>query len=166
MGSRGSVIPFFLSKRDSGILPITHKDMTRFNISLQAGVDLVMYAIEHHLGGEIFIPKIPSYRILDVAKAIAPNAKLEEIGIRPGEKLHEEMITQTDALNTIDLGRYYAILPSVSFNHTREQYLEHHHAVPVPYGFHYSSDINTEWETIESLREKIVEFCDPDFKVQ
>lgn len=166
MGSRGSVIPFFLSKRDSGVLPITHKDMTRFNISLQAGVDLVMYAIEHHLGGEIFIPKIPSYRILDVAKAIAPNAKLEEIGIRPGEKLHEEMITQTDALNTIDLGRYYAILPSVSFNHTREQYLEHHHAVPVPYGFHYSSDINTEWESIESLREKIVEFCDPDFKVQ
>lgn len=166
MGSRGSVIPFFLGKRNSGVLPITHKDMTRFNISLQAGVDLVMYAIEHHLGGEIFIPKIPSYRILDVAKAIAPNAKLEEIGIRPGEKLHEEMITQTDALNTIDLGRYYAILPSVSFNHTREQYLEHHHAVPVPNGFHYSSDINTEWESVESLREKIVEFCDPDFKAQ
>lgn len=166
MGSRGSVIPFFLRKRETGVLPITHMDMTRFNISLQAGVNLVMYAIQNHLGGEIFIPKIPSYRILDVAKAIAPNAKLEDIGIRPGEKLHEEMITPTDALNTIDLGDYYAILPSVSFNHTREQYLEHHHATPVPNGFHYSSDINTEWETVESLREKIVEFCDPEFKVK
>ncbi len=168
MGSRGSVIPFFIHKRDNGVneLAITDMLMTRFNISLQAGVDLVMYAIGHHLGGEIFIPKIPSYHIVDVAKAIAPNIPLVEVGIRPGEKLHEEMITVTDALNTIDLGQYYAILPSVSFKHQREEYLQHHQAVPVPQGFHYSSDQNEEWETVETLRAKIKEFVDPNFEVK
>ncbi len=168
MASRGSVIPFFIHKRDNGVkeLPITDMRMTRFNISLQAGVDLVMYAIGHHLGGEIFIPKIPSYHIVDVAKAIAPNIPLVEVGIRPGEKLHEEMITVTDALNTIDLGQYYAILPSVSFKHQREEYLQHHQAVPVPQGFHYSSDQNEEWETVETLRAKIKEFVDPNFEVK
>ena len=168
MGSRGSVIPFFIHKRDNGVkeLPITDMRMTRFNISLQAGVDLVMYAIGHHLGGEIFIPKIPSYHIVDVAKAIAPNIPLVEVGIRPGEKLHEEMITVTDALNTIDLGQYYAILPSVSFKHQREEYLQHHQAVPVPQGFHYSSDQNEERETVETLRAKIKEFVDPNFEVK
>ena len=168
MGSRGSVIPFFINKRDSGVkeLPITDMRMTRFNISLQAGVDLVMFAIGHHLGGEIFIPKIPSYHIVDVAKAIAPNLPQVEVGIRPGEKLHEEMITATDAMNTIDLGRYYAILPSVSFKHQREEYLEHHQAKLVPEGFHYSSDQHEEWETVESLRTKIKEFVDPNFKVK
>ena len=168
MGSRGSVIPFFINKRDSGVkeLPITDMRMTRFNISLQAGVDLVMFAIGHHLGGEIFIPKIPSYHIVDVAKAIAPNLPQVEVGIRPGEKLHEEMITATDAMNTIDLGRYYAILPSVAFKHQREEYLEHHQAKLVPEGFHYSSDQNEEWETVESLRTKIKEFVDPNFKVK
>ena len=167
MGSRGSVIPFFIHKRDNGVkeLPITDMRMTRFNISLQAGVDLVMYAIGHHLGGEIFIPKIPSYHIVDVAKAIAPNIPLVEVGIRPGEKLHEEMITVTDALNTIDLGQYYAILPSVSFKHQREEYLQHHQAVPVPQGFHYSSDQNEEWETVETLRAKIKEFVDQNFEL-
>ena len=160
MGSRGSVIPFFISKRDSGAkeLPITDMRMTRFNISLQAGVSLVMYAIGHHLGGEIFIPKIPSYHIVDVAKAIAPELPLIEIGIRPGEKLHEEMITPTDALNTIDLGDYYAILPSVSYYYTREDYMKHHDAKPVPDNFHYSSDKNGEWETVESMRENIKKF--------
>ena len=168
MGSRGSVIPFFIHKRDNGVkeLPITDMRMTRFNSPLQAGVDLVMYAIGHHLGGEIFIPKIPSYHIVDVAKAIAPNIPLVEVGIRPGEKLHEEMITVTDALNTIDLGQYYAILPSVSFKHQREEYLQHHQAVPVPQGFHYSSDQNEEWETVETLRAKIKEFVDPNFEVK
>lgn len=168
MGSRGSVIPFFINKRDHGVkeLPITDMRMTRFNISLQAGVDLVMFAIGHHLGGEIFIPKIPSYHIVDVAKAIAPNIPQVEVGIRPGEKLHEEMITATDALNTIDLGPYYAILPSVSFKHQREEYLQHHQAVPVPQGFHYSSDQNEEWETVETLRAKIKEFVDPNFEVK
>ncbi|MFA0372851.1 polysaccharide biosynthesis protein, partial [Vibrio sp. 10N.222.54.F6] len=105
------VIPFFLEKRKDGILPITHKEMTRFNISLQDGVNLVMFALDNHLGGEIFIPKIPSYKILDIAEAVAPECETRDVGIRPGEKLHEEMITDTDSLNTIDLGPYYAILP-------------------------------------------------------
>ncbi len=168
MGSRGSVIPFFISKRDNGAteLPITDMRMTRFNISLQAGVDLVLWAIENHLGGEIFIPKIPSYHIKDVATAIAPNLPQVEVGIRPGEKLHEEMITATDALNTIDIGKYYAILPSVSFKYNREDYIRHHNAVPVPDGFHYSSDKNEEWETVETMREKIKEFVDPNFVVK
>ena len=168
MGSRGSVIPFFLNKRDQGAaeLPITNMKMTRFNISLEAGVKLVMFAIGHHLGGELFIPKIPSYHIVDVAKAIAPNLPLREIGIRPGEKLHEEMITVTDALNTIDLGKYYAILPSVSYKYTQEEYIIHHHATLVPQGFHYSSDKNEEWETVESMREKIKKYVDPDFEVK
>ena len=168
MGCRGCVIPFFISKRDSGAkeLPITDMRMTRFNISLQAGVSLVMYAIGHHLGGEIFIPKIPSYHIVDVAKAIAPELPLIEIGIRPGEKLHEEMITPTDALNTIDLGDYYAILPSVSYYYTREEYMKHHDAKPVPDNFHYSSDKNGEWETVESMRENIKKFVDPNFDVR
>lgn len=168
MGSRGSVIPFFISKRDNGAteLPITDMRMTRFNISLQAGVDLVLWAIEHHLGGEIFIPKIPSYHIKDVATAIAPNLPQVEVGIRPGEKLHEEMITPTDALNTIDIGRYYAILPSVSYMHTQQDYIDHHKGMLVPDGFHYSSDNNEEWETVETMREKIKEFVDPNFVVK
>lgn len=165
MGSRGSVIPFFMDRRKEGVIPITHEDMTRFNISLQAGVDLVMFAIENHLGGEIFVPKIPSYRITTIAKAIAPNCKTDIVGIRPGEKLHEEMITETDALNTIDLGKYYAILPSVSFSHTNDDYIEHHKATKVPYGFKYNSGTNTEWETVETLREKIIEHVNPDFQV-
>lgn len=168
MGSRGSVIPFFIKKRDQNAteLPITDMRMTRFNISLEAGVALVMYALGHHLGGEIFIPKIPSYRITDVATAIAPNLKQVEVGIRPGEKLHEEMITVTDSLDTIDLGEYYAILPSVSYKHTREEFLKHHNAKMVKEGFHYSSDKNTEWETIDTLRKKIKKYVDPDFEVR
>jgi UDP-N-acetylglucosamine 4,6-dehydratase/5-epimerase len=166
MGSRGSVIPFFMGRKSSGTLPITHKEMTRFNISLQAGVDMVMFAIENHLGGEIFIPKIPSYRILDVAKAIGPNCELIDVGIRPGEKLHEEMITDTDSLNTIDLGDYYAILPSVSFSYTQEQYLKHHNALMVPFGFKYNSGTNVDWETANSLSELIKEHVDPEFEAQ
>ena len=168
MGSRGSVIPFFINKRDSGaeFLPITDMRMTRFNISLEEGVAMVMYALGHHLGGEIFVPKIPSYKITDVATAIAPNLPQKEVGIRPGEKLHEEMITVTDALDTIDLGRYYVILPSVSFTHTREEFIAHHNAKPVPFGFHYSSDNNDEWETVDSMREKIRKFVDPNFVVK
>jgi len=168
MGSRGSVIPFFIKKRDNGedFLPITDMRMTRFNISLEDGVALVMFAIGHHLGGEIFIPKIPSYRICDVATAIAPNMKQVEVGIRPGEKLHEEMITATDSLDTIDLGRYYAILPSVSFQYSREDFLKHHNAKYVEQGFHYSSDNNTEWETVESMRENIKKYVDPNFVVK
>lgn len=163
MGSRGSVIPLFLSKKTDSELPITHREMTRFNISLQDGVDMVMYAIENHLGGEIFIPKIPSYRILDVAEAIAPNSKIKDVGIRPGEKLHEEMITDTDALNTIDLGKYYAILPSISLVYLEQEFMDHHNGVKVPFGFRYNSAENSEWETVDSIREKIKKYIDPNF---
>ena len=164
MGSRGSVIPFFMDRRECGVLPITHPDMTRFNISLQAGVDMVMYAIGHHLGGEIFVPKIPSYRILDIAAAIAPSCRTEIVGIRPGEKLHEEMITATDSLSTIDLGKYYVIMPSVSMIHSHDEFMRHHNAKPVQEGFQYNSGTNEEWETVESLREKIREYVDPEFQ--
>ncbi len=165
MGSRGSVIPFFLNKRSEGVLPITHEEMTRFNISLQDGVNMVMYALENHLGGEIFVPKIPSYKIMDIATAVAPECKTNVVGIRPGEKLHEEMITDTDSLNTIDLGKYYAILPSVSFTYSEDEYLSHHKAQKVPFGFKYNSGTNTEWETVESLRELVKEHVDPNFTV-
>ena len=127
---------------------------------------MVMYAIGHHLGGEIFIPKIPSYRICDVATAIAPNIPQKEVGIRPGEKLHEEMITATDALETIDLGKYYVIMPSVSYMYKREDYIQHHNAKLVPEGFHYSSDANEDWETPETMREKIRKYVDPNFVVK
>ena len=167
MGSRGSVIPLFIKLRDEGAkeLPITDMRMTRFNISLQEGVDLVMWALGHHLGGELFIPKIPSYKITDVAKAIAPNLPLKEIGIRPGEKLHEEMITPTDSLSTIDIGKYYAILPSVSFRYEVEDYLKHHHGKFVPQGFYFASDNNQDWDTVETLRAKFSQVI-PGFEVK
>ena len=165
MGSRGSVIPFFIEKKKEGVIPITHEEMTRFNISLQDGVNMVMYAIQNHLGGEIFVPKIPSYKTIDVAEAIAPECKKKIIGIRPGEKLHEEMITDTDSLNTIDLGKYYAILPSISFTYKENDYIEHHKAHKVPFGFKYNSGTNTEWESVKSLRSLIKEHVDPDFIV-
>ncbi|MBO6979368.1 MAG: UDP-N-acetylglucosamine 4,6-dehydratase (inverting) [Prochlorococcus marinus XMU1428] len=112
MGSRGSVIPFFINKAKTGILPITDKSMTRFNIILDEAVEMVVWALKNCLGGEIFVPKIPSYRILDLAEAIGPSCKHEYIGLRPGEKIHEEMISKSDGPSTIDLGKYYAILPS------------------------------------------------------
>ena len=164
MGSRGSVIPFFMNKKSCGILPITHPEMTRFNISLQSGVDMVMYALEHHLGGEIFVPKIPSYRILDIAEAVGPECETPVVGIRPGEKLHEEMITDTDSLNTIDLGKYYAILPSVSFARNESDYLLHHKAKKVPFGFTYNSGTNSKWETVDSLRDLIKEHVEAHFQ--
>lgn len=166
MGSRGSVIPFFMKKREDGELPITHMEMTRFNISLEDGVAVVMYAIENAIGGEIFVPKIPSYKIVDVAKAIGPSCTLTDVGIRPGEKLHEEMITETDSLSTIDIGKYYAILPSVSFSHTREDYIKHYSAKEVPFGFRYNSGTNDEWETVETIREKIKNCVDPHFEAK
>jgi FlaA1/EpsC-like NDP-sugar epimerase len=101
---------------------------------------------------------------MDVARAIAPSCRTEIIGIRPGEKLHEEMITETDALNTIDLGDRYVILPTISYANSKEKYLEHHKATAVPAGFRYNSGTNTQWETIESLREEILRHCDPAFK--
>ena len=163
MGSNGSVIPFFLKKRETGIIPITHPNMTRFNISLQGGVDMVMHAIENSWGGEIFIPKIPSYRIMDIAKAVAPSCKYEIIGIRPGEKIHEEMITSSDSYNTYDLGKYYTILPSVP-NFNLEEFILSFSASKVTDGFSYDSGTNTEWETIDSLRSLISEHVDSKFE--
>jgi UDP-N-acetylglucosamine 4,6-dehydratase/5-epimerase len=152
LGSRGSVIPHFINKRSEGVLNLTDTEMTRFNILLTHGVEMVLFALNNHLGGEIFVPKIPSYKILDVVEAVAPECRTVVTGIRPGEKLHEEMITTTDSLNTVDLGDYYAILPAVSLNVTSDEYLRHHNATPVPKGFAYNSNSNSEWETVESLR--------------
>lgn len=165
MGSRGSVIPFFLEKRKNGILPITDERMTRFNISLEEGVDMVLHAIQYAWGGEIFVPKIPSYRINDVAKAIGPDCKIEYTGIRPGEKIHEEMITESDSFSTIDLGKYYAILPQVPNQWTKEQYLLEKNAKEVPVGFKYNSGTNDEWLSVEQLRELIKKHMDPKFTV-
>lgn len=164
MGSNGSVIPFFIQKRKEGVLPITDETMTRFNISLQGGVDMVMHALEHAWGGEIFVPKIPSYKITDVADAIGPNCKKEVIGMRPGEKIHEEMITESDSFYTWDLGRYYVILPA-THKWNLEDFTKQFNAVKVPYGFKYNSGENTEWETIETLRELIKIHVDSNFEV-
>lgn len=164
MGSNGSVIPFFLQKKSSGTLPITDPEMTRFNISLQGGVDMVMHALQYAWGGEIFIPKIPSYRILDVAKAVAPQAILKIVGIRPGEKVHEEMITPSDSFYTYDLGKYYTILPAVPTWDINE-YLKNFSAIKVESGFSYNSGENTEWESIESLRQLIKIHVDPNFEI-
>lgn len=154
MGSRGSVIPFFLAKRKEGTLPITDPAMTRFNISLAEGVDMVIWAISNAIGGEILVPKIPSYRITDVATAIAPDCKQEVVGIRPGEKIHEEMITASDSHNTIDIGKYFAILPS-SDTALREAYLARAGSRPVEAGFSYNSGTNPEFLTVAQLRELI-----------
>lgn len=151
MGSRGSVIPYFLDRRASGVLPITDPTMTRFNISLDEGVDMVLWAFENALGGEIFVPKIPSYRILDVAEAIAPECEKRIVGIRPGEKIHEEMITSSDSLNTVDLGDYYAILPSAG-EYSPDSYLALRAGAKVAPGFCYNSGSNDAFLSVEELR--------------
>jgi UDP-N-acetylglucosamine 4,6-dehydratase (inverting) len=164
MGSNGSVIPFFLKKRQEGVLPITVPNMTRFNISLQGGVDMVMHALDHAWGGEILVPKIPSYRIMDIAEAIGPDCEKPVIGIRPGEKIHEEMITASDSFYTYDLGKYYAILPS-THKWKLQDYIEHFQAKKVEMGFRYNSGENMEWETVDSLRKLIKEHVDASFGV-
>jgi UDP-N-acetylglucosamine 4,6-dehydratase (inverting) len=165
IGSRGSVVPFFLQKKNGGILPVTHPEMTRFNISLVDGVELVLLALEKSWGGEIFVPKIPSYRILDVAKAIAPNAKTEIVGIRPGEKLHEEMITEMDSYCTVDCGSYYVILPAESSIWETDAFIKHFKATKVPIGFHYSSGTNENFLTVDEIRNQIRLHVQPEFKV-
>jgi UDP-N-acetylglucosamine 4,6-dehydratase (inverting) len=165
IGSRGSVMPFFLQKRKEGVIPITHPEMTRFNITLDEGIDLVLFALEKAWGGELFVPKIPSYKILDVAEAIAPNCKLDFVGIRPGEKLHEEMITETDALNTIEFDRYYVISPSTKLWNVQE-YMETFNGKAVSKGFKYNSGTNTEWLTVAEIREQVRKHIDPNFTVE
>ena len=151
MGSRGSVIPYFLKEKSRGVLPITDPRMTRFNITLSQGVDLVLFALENAWGGEIFVPKIPSYRITDVAEAIGPECKKQVVGIRPGEKIHEEMITHADSFYTVDLGKYYAILPPVPL-WNKIDFLKHFNAVPVPEEFSYNSGSNKDFLTVNEIR--------------
>jgi UDP-N-acetylglucosamine 4,6-dehydratase len=162
MGSNGSVIPFFLSKKKEGILPITEPKMTRFNISIDEGVEMVMHVLENAWGGEIYVPKIPSYRILDVAEAIGPECEKPVVGIRPGEKIHEEMITVSDSFNTYDLGKYFAILPSVT-KWKLPTFIKEFDAKKVTEGFSYNSGENTAWETVESLRGLIREHVESTF---
>ncbi|MEQ1807021.1 MAG: UDP-N-acetylglucosamine 4,6-dehydratase (inverting) [Burkholderiaceae bacterium] len=156
MGSRGSVIPYFLAKRKDGILPITDPRMTRFNISLRQGVDMVLWSVANAQGGEILVPKIPSYRIVDVATAIDPQCEHKVIGIRPGEKIHEEMITASDSFNTVDIGAYFAILP-VGGAYSMEQYWARMGGRPVAPGFAYDSGSNPQFLDVAQLRALINE---------
>jgi len=159
MGSNGSVIPFFIKKKKEGKLPITDPNMTRFNISLTEGVAMVIHALEYAWGGEIFVPKIPSYRITDVAEAIGPDCEQVTVGIRPGEKVHEEMITSSDSFYTYDLGKYYTIIPS-THKWKLDEFISNFNAKLVEPGFSYNSGDNTEWETVETLRQLIKEHVD------
>lgn len=165
MGSRGSVIPFFLQRRKTGVLPITHPEMTRFNITLEEGVQMVLSALEQALGGEIFVPRIPSYRITELAEAIGPECSKPVIGIRPGEKLHEEMITMSDSPTTLETGSSYIIVPqSGDREATLDRYAVHHKARLTSEGFRYSSGKNSDWLTVGQLRTLIQKHVDPGFK--
>lgn len=164
MGSRGSVIPHFLSKRVEGILPITHLEMTRFNITLPQSINLVLYALENAWGGEIFVPKIPSFKVIDLATAIAPGCKIKIVGIRPGEKLHEEMITETDSLNTLEFKDYYVIAPSYILWDI-EKYLKVFKGKRIAQGFKYNSGTNTEWLSIADLKELIKKNIKTTFEI-
>ena len=163
MGSRGSVIPYFMSKSKQGVLPITDVEMTRFNISLSQGVEMVLWSLEHLVGGELFIPKIPSYRIVDVAEAIGPSCRKQVVGIRPGEKVHEEMITSADSLSTYDMGSYFAILPFDGLvqcqHHELQKQLQ-----KVPQGFVYNSGTNSEFLSVQQIRDLIKVHLDPNFE--
>ena len=164
MGSNGSVIPFFIKKKTDGVLPITDPRMTRFNISLSEGVDMVLHALEHAWGGEIFVPKIPSYKIADVARAIGPECKHNIIGVRPGEKIHEEMITESDSFSTYDLGRYYVILPQLPVFNLNE-FISHFDAQKVKENFSYDSGTNEDMLTITEIRTLIKANVDPNFDI-
>ena len=163
MGSRGSVIPFFLNQARKGVLPITDSAMTRFNISLQEGVAMVLWTLEHALGSELLVPKIPSYRIMDVAEAIGPNCEKPIVGIRPGEKIHEEMITASDSFSCIDLGPYYAILPSDGTGHERYDTASRSYS-SVDKGFAYNSGSNPDFLSVSQLRDLIKQYVDPSFE--
>ncbi len=162
MGSRGSVIPFFLNKIKTGNLQITDERMTRFNITLKEGVSFVDYALKNSIGGELFVPKLPSYNIMDIVKAISPTSKYEICGIRPGEKIHEEMITNSDSRNTLDCGDFYVVM-------TDEKYLNRYlelfpECKRVPLEFSYSSGNNEQFLTVDEIRNLIKVNIDPNFK--
>lgn len=164
MGSRGSVIPFFIERRKDGVLPITDERMTRFNITLEDGVKLVLFALENMWGGEIFVPKIPSYKIVELANAIAPECHREYTGIRPGEKLHEEMITCDDALNTVEFEKYFVILPSIRLWDVAA-FIKEFNGIQCADGFYYNSATNNDFLHCEQIRELIRHHIDPDFTV-
>jgi UDP-N-acetylglucosamine 4,6-dehydratase/5-epimerase len=151
VGSRGSVIPYFKDLVSTGVLPITDERMTRFWITLDHGVRFVMDCLQRMQGGELFVPKIPSMRVTDLARALAPDAELKVIGIRPGEKLHEEMISAADSRRTLDMGDHYVIQPEMDWwpeaSRTR--------GAPVPDGFSYASDTNDAWLSVEELRDMV-----------
>ena len=165
MGSRGSVIPYFLKKAQSGVLPITSPDMTRFNIPLQDGIDLVMWAVKNALGSEIFVPKARSYRIVDVAEAIGPGCECDIVGIRPGEKIHEEMITEAESYTTVDCGNFFVVLPS-SGQISVDKIINHigSSAKRVEPGFTYQSGRNGTFLSVDEIRELIERLVDPKFK--
>ena len=162
MGSRGSVIPFFLSRAAAGEIPITDIHMTRFNISLHESIQMVLWSLTHAVGGEIFVPKIPSFRITDLAEAVAPNIKPTIVGIRPGEKIHEEMITTSDSLNTLDLGPYYAILPGQN-SEAAGMYKSKGQYKALPPGFFYDSGSNPIFLSVHQIRELIKNNIDAHF---
>lgn len=170
MGSKGSVFLYFMERSKLGgrELPITDKRMTRFLISNQQVVDMVHLVIEKQLGGEIFVPKMPSYRITDLAEAIAPKMTLIEVGKRPGEKLYDDIIAESDADYTLETRDFYIIIPFMSYNgkSTKNDYEEYYRAKPVPEDFRYSSNTNPMFETVETLREKIRRYIDYNFKVK
>ncbi|MEH6518702.1 MAG: UDP-N-acetylglucosamine 4,6-dehydratase (inverting) [Halioglobus sp.] len=161
LGSRGSVIPFFLERRETGVLPITDPQMTRFSISLRDGVSMVLWALKNAKGGEVFVPKIPSYRITDVAMAVGPDCEHSVVGVRPGEKIHEEMITESDSFNTVDLGPYFAILPS-SGKHSVGSYIAAHGGEAAKEGYAYNSGNNDQFLSVEQIREEIRLHVDPE----
>lgn len=154
VGSRGSVVPLFLKMRKTGVLPITDPRMTRFWITLEQGVNSVLASLSRMRGGEIYVPKIPSMRVMDLARAIAPGCKLDFVGIRPGEKLHEVMVPEDDAHHTLEYDDYYAILPTFH-DWDAQEYIQKNGGKPCPDGFRYSSDTNGAWLTMEELREMI-----------
>jgi len=151
MGSRGSVIPLFMKLRPKGVLPITDKRMTRFWITLDRGVEFVLESLERMAGGEIFAPKIPSMRVVDLAEAVAPECRLEEVGIRAGEKLHEVIVGEDDARNAVEFADHYAILPEFH-EWDSADYLQRHGGTRCAEGFSYSSDTNTQWLSVDDLR--------------
>ena len=163
MGSRGSVIPLFIKEAQKKVIPITDKNMTRFNITLDAAVAMVFWVIKNSVGGEIFVPKIPSYKVGDLAEAIGPNCIKKYIGIRNGEKMHEEMITSADSFNTYDLGSYFAIIqPSNEINF--EKYKNAFKIMnAVEKGFSYNSRDNDQFLKITEIRKLIIDHINPDF---
>ena len=155
-GSRGSVVPVFLEQMNSGSFTITHKDMTRFNITLSQAVDMVLWSLQNNIGGEIFVPKVPSFKVLDLAKAINKNCKLKYIGIRPGEKIYEELISKADSINTYNIGNYYSVveqtqLPVIEY-YKRKKYKK------VPLNFEYNSSNNSEFLNVNQLKKLILKF--------